>query len=64
VRVGGGHGRQKGKKEELGAREQGKERKYNSRLLLFVRRKTQEGVGAEKAISVQVKKETQRVDGA
>jgi len=52
VRVGGGHGRRRCKKEELGAREQGKRRKYNSRLLLFVRRKTQERVRVEKAISV------------
>ena len=52
VGVGVGHGQRRSKKEELGARERGKGRKYNSRLLLFVRRKTQERVRVEKAISV------------
>jgi len=52
VGVGGGHGRRRSEKEELGARERGNRRKHNSRMLLFVRRKTQERVRVKKAISV------------
>ena len=64
VGVGGGHGRRRGKKEELGGREQGRGTRHNSRLLLFVRRKTRERVRVGKTVSVKVKKETHRVDGA
>ena len=39
-------------KREVEAKEQRKRRKCNSRLLLFVRRETQEGVRVEKAISL------------
>ena len=42
----------KKRKREMEAKEQGKRRNYNSRLLLFVRRETQERVRVEKALSV------------
>jgi len=52
VGVGGGHGQRRSGKEELCAKEQGTRRKHNSRLLLFVRRQTQERVRVGEAIIV------------
>jgi len=56
MRVGGGHGRRRSEKGELDANERKKGEKYNSRLLLFVRKKTQERVRVKKATSIGSRK--------
>jgi len=63
VGIGGGHGLGRSEKEELCTRERERRRRHNSRLLLFVRRQTQERVRVEEATGVWVKEETHCIDG-
>jgi len=64
VRVGGGHGWRRSEKGKLNEDGRKKRRKYNSRLLLYVRKKNTRGSESEESHQRWVEGETHRVDGA